>query len=233
MKRLPRLLFLAAFTLFAVPAQSATREFLCGFTGFDYVLQAAPGAPEAIPTPFLALGDEYCAVGFITSMSPLLAGATTAADEHTFHLAEAMVTTPPYWDGEVLEVIFAPHARYRIYEDAVHNADYGINPPNATSPPTFVDGTLILGADITNLVLVYDYTTNQGNFECQATLDEGSQLGIIPVASRAGWVLSGTAGRPNATIPEGYVNQLSGEVQIPTVTPAAHRSWGSIKTLYR
>lgn len=231
MKRLPRLLLFAAVTLFAVPAQSATREFLCGFTGFDYVVPAAPGTPGLIPTPFLALGDEYCAVGFVTSMSPLLAGVTNPTDEHTFHLAEAM-TSSIYWDGSVLEVIFAPHARYRIYADAVHNASYGVNPPNPTAPPTFVDGTLVLGADISNLVLVYDYTTNQGNFDCSAVLDEGSQLGAIPPAQRAGWVMSGTAGRPNATIPDGYVNQLSGEVQIPSVVPAAHRSWGSLKKLY-
>jgi hypothetical protein len=231
MKRLPRLILFAALALFAVPAQSATREFLCGFTGYDYVLPAVPGGP-GIPTPFLALNDEYCGVGFVTSMSPLLASVTNPADEHTFHLAEAMASSV-YWDGQTLEVIFAPHARFRLYEDANHNAVYGVNPVNATSPSTFTDGTLILGADITNLVLVYDYTVNQGNFDCQAELDEGSQLGAIPAPQRSGWVMSGTAGRPNSTIPDGYVNQLSGEVQIPAVTPAAHRSWGSIKHLYR
>lgn len=231
MKRLQRLILLAVLALFAVPAQSATREFLCGFTGFDYVVPAVPGG-GAIPTPFLALNDEYCAVGFATSFSPLLASVTNPADEHTFHLSEAMASSV-YWDGSVLEVIFAPHARFRLYEDANHNATYGVNPVNATSPSTFTDGTLILGADITNLVLVYDYTQNQGNFDCSAALDEGSQLGAIPVAQRSGWVMSGTAGRPNNTIPDGYVNQLSGEVQIPSVVPAAHRTWGSLKNLYR
>lgn len=231
MKRLSRLLALAVLVLFAVPAQSATREFLCGFTGFDYVVPAVPNG-GGIPTPFLALNDEYCAVGFVTSVSALLGGATNPADEHTFHLSEAMASSV-YWDGQVLEVLFAPHARFRLYEDASHNADYGVNPVNATSPATFTDGTLILGADVTNLVLVYDYSVNQGNFDCSAALDEGSLLPVIPADQRAGWVMSGTAGRPNSTIPDGYVNQLNGEVQIPTVTPAAHRSWGSIKHLYR
>ncbi len=225
----PLLLLFAALVLFATPARSADRELLWGFTGFDYVNPAVPGGP-GIPTPFLALNDEYCAVGFLTSMSPLLAGVTNPADEHTFHLSEAMVSSV-YWDGSVLEVIFAPHARFRLYEDASHNADYGVNPVNATSPSTFTDGTLVLGADVTNLVLVYDYTVNQGNFDCMADLDEGSQLGIVPPAQRNGWVMSGTAGRPNATIPDGYVNQLSGEVQIPV--PTAHRTWGAIKKLYR
>ncbi len=231
MKRLQPLLLLAALVLFAAPAHSADRVFLCGFTGYDYVNEANPSG-GGIPTPFLALNDEYCGVGFITSMSPLLAGVTNPADEHTFHLSEAMASSI-YWDGAVLEVIFAPHARFRIYEDANHNADYGVDPVNATSPATFTDGTLILGADVTNLVLVYDYTVNQGNFDCMADIDEGSQLGAIPAEQRSGWVLSGTAGRPNATIPDGYVNQLDGEVQIPPATAAESRSWGSIKNLYR
>jgi hypothetical protein len=45
--------------------------------------------------------------------------------------------------------------------------------------------------------------------------------------------MSGHAGRPNATVPDGYVNQLDGEIQIPSVTPTSHKTWGSLKALYR
>jgi hypothetical protein len=231
MKRQAWLVVFTAFALFAVPSQAATREFLCGFTGFDYVIPASPGGP-GIPTPFISLGDEYRAVGFVTSFSALLDGVIVPGDEHTFYLSDAIASSV-FFDGHSLEVGFEPHARFRMYEDAAHNGDYGANPPNVTAPSTFTDGTLILGADITNFVLVYDYDANTGNFDCTAALDEGSDLSAISPARRAGWVMSGTAGRPNNTIPEGYVNQLSGEVQIPDVTPAAHRTWGSLKALYR
>ncbi|MEO5987653.1 MAG: hypothetical protein ABIU54_02030 [Candidatus Eisenbacteria bacterium] len=84
-----------------------------------------------------------------------------------------------------------------------------------------------------NLALVYDYTTNQGNFQGSATLVGGSKLYAIPSGQRGGWVLGGLAGAPNATVPAGYVNQLSGEIQIPGATSATQKTWGSLKALYR
>ena len=228
MKRSAWLLLLAAMTVFAVPAQ-AQRDFLCGYTGFDYVVQEVPGSP--IPTPFLAIGDEYRAVGFVTSFSTMFNGVV-GAGEHTYALTRATASSVPYVGG-VLEVVFDPHARFRIYEAAASNGDYGTNPPNGTAPSTFTDGTLFLGADVNSLVLVYDYNDNSGNFEGLATLDEGSALWVVSPARRAGWVLGGQAGRPNGSIPVGYVNQISGEMQIPSVVPAAHKTWGQIKTLYR
>ncbi len=225
MKRAWLLLF-AAMTLFAVPAQ-AQRDFLCGYTGFDYVVSPAPHGA----TPFLEVGDEYRAVGFVTSFSTMFTGVT-GPGEHTFALSGAMVTGSSFVGG-VLEVTFAPDARFRIYEDPANNGAYGVNPPNGTTPSTFIDGTLFLGADVDNLVLVYDYNTAQGNFEGLATLDEGAALWVISPSRRAGWVLGGQAGQPNGSIPAGYVNQINGEVQIPSAVPAGHKTWGQIKTLYR
>ncbi len=226
MKRKAWLLLFSAMMVFAVPAH-AQREFLCGFTGFDYVIPASPGA-----VPFIVVGQDYRAVGFVTQFSPIFAGVVTPAYEHTFYLQDASPATATFVNN-TLEVSFKPHARFRIYEDAVHDAAYGINPPNVPAPAFFVNGTLILGADVNNFVLVYDYTANQGNFDGTATLDEGADLYLIPPTRRSGWVMSGQAGRPNATVPDGYVNQLSGEIQIPSVTPTSHRTWGSLKALYR
>ena len=91
--------------------------------GFDYVVQETPGSP--IPTPFLATGDEYRAVGFCDVVlddvqrrrrrrrAPIaLTGATASSSSFV---------------GGVLEVVFDPHARFRIYEDAANNGDYGTN----------------------------------------------------------------------------------------------------------
>ena len=224
MKRVWLLLF-AAMTVFAMPAQ-AQRDFLCGYTGLDYT---TPSHGAAVP--FLAAGDEYRSVGFMTSFSTMFTGVT-GAGEHTYSLAGAQVNDVSFV-GNVLEVTFAPHARFRIYEDPANNGDYGVNPPNGTSPSSFTDGTLFLGADVNSLVLVYDYDTHQGNFEGLATLDEGAALWVIAPSRRAGWVLGGQAGQPNASVPAGYVNQINGEMQIPSAVPAAHKTWGQIKTLYR
>ncbi|MFN8586672.1 MAG: hypothetical protein U0704_02635 [Candidatus Eisenbacteria bacterium] len=225
MKRGALLLLLAAMTFFAVPAQ-AQRDFLCGYTGFDFVVSESPHGG-----PFLANGDEYRAVGFVTSFSTMFNGVT-GAGEHTFYLSGATVASSSFV-GNVLEVTFDPHARFRIYEDAANNGSYGVNPPNGTVPSTFIDGTLFLGADVNSLVLVYDYNDNSGNFEGLATLDEGSALWVVAPSRRAGWVLGGQAGQPNGSVPAGYVNQVNGEMQIPSAVPAAHKTWGQLKTLYR
>lgn len=236
MKRRAWLLLLAAVT-FAAPAYAQTQT-LFGFTGFDYVETTAPGGLAARPTnapDFLQVTDSYHAVGFITSFSAILVGPDLGANEYTFHLYDATVATSTLV-GDFLEVSFQDNARVRAFEDSRTTGTpgvYGINPPNATSPSSFEDGGLILGADVDQLVLIYDYSTSQGNFLGNANLDEGAYLGQIPPGLQAGWIMSGLAGRPNATVPEGYVNQLSGELVIPTATNSRHGSWGSIKRLYR
>lgn len=230
------LLLFAASVMAATPAH-AQRDFLLGFTGFDYVNPsaapaAANSAKSASAVPFLAVGDNYASVGFVTSFSTLFTGFYNPGAEHTYHLFNAQVVVADF-SSNVLDVQFAPHARMRVFEDPANNANYGVNPVNATSPSTFIDGQLLLGADVNGLVLTYDYDANQGGIDGNATLDEGADLFAISPARRTGWVLSGQAGRPNSSIPAGYVNQLSGEMQIPGVTPAAHKSWGSLKALYR
>ena len=224
---------LAAAFAFATPAK-ADQVSLLGFTGFDYVVQNHAGPPSGT---WINQFDNYYVVGFVTSFGPNLSGSVnTSANEYTFRISNAVAALVAY-DGFSLEVLFSNNARIRVFEDSKTtgtNAVYGANPPNATSPADFIDGTKILGADIDILVLTYDYTASQGNLiSDNVTLDEGTMLGLIPAPQRAGWSLSGLAGLPNVTVPPGYINQVSGEMFIPGPTPTNHRSWGAIKALYR
>ena len=95
MKRNAVLLILAATFSFAT-AVKADNITLLGFTGFDYVQGGmAPG--------FLQTGDEYHAVGFVTSFHSMLSSVVTpATDEYTFYLTGATVTASSYVD-DVLE----------------------------------------------------------------------------------------------------------------------------------
>ena len=233
MKRNAVLLILAATFSFATAAK-ADNITLLGFTGFDYV-QANPN-PGGMAPGFLQTGDEYHAVGFVTSFHSMLSGVVTpATDEYTFYLTDATVTASSYVD-DVLEVVFANNATLTVYEDSRSSgtaASYGINPPNPTAPPTFIDGVNALQADVDNFALIYDYNTAQGNFQGTASLVAGSKLFAVPVAQRSGWVLGGLAGAPNASVPTGYVNQINGEIQIPGATSATQKTWGSLKALYR
>lgn len=243
MKRMTWLLFFTACLGLAASAQAQIpNETLFGFTGFDYQIVGLPmntviGTPPTEDAFLDNVGDGYAAVGFVTSFASLLAPSVDQVNnEYTFHLSGGVVNQVAFAGG-FLEVVFNPGARLRLYEDPVLGgasaAVYGVNPANATAPSSFNDGTLILGAALSNLHLFYDYGTNTGAIDANATLDEGTLLGTIHPARRSGWLLSGEAGRPNGTIPAGYEHQLSGDVQIPGATKTAHQSWGAVKALYR
>lgn len=235
MKRKAMLLLFTALLVFAVPAHADV--FLLGFTGFDYESPDASD-PDVNGSTYLNVGDGYKAVGFITSVGPLLTPwVDTVTNEYTFYLFNLTVTGHN-WDApnQFLDVQFANNGRGRYYEDDRTSGTpgtYGINPPNASAPSTFIDGIVSLGGKIDNFSLYYDYLANQGGFSGAMTLDEGSNLIYIPVAQRAGWVLGGLAGRPNSTVPTGYDNQISGECRIPNATPTTHTTWGAVKSLYR
>lgn len=236
MKRKLALLLCSALFAFAVPARAADL-FLLGFTGFDYedVDQVDPDPDGA---NYLVVGDGYKAVGFVTSFgTPLAPFVDPSLNQYTFHIFDLTVTQHD-WDApnQFLSVLFANNGRVRYYEDALSGGTpgaYGVNPPNATAPSTFTDGTIVLGGRLDNFGVFYDYTANSGGFSGEMTLDEGTDLGYIAPAQRMGWLIGGQAGRPNATIPDGYDNQISGEARIPGYTPARTKSWGAVKALYR
>jgi hypothetical protein len=234
MKRSTLLLFFSAVVSFVAPALARADELLLTFTGFDYE------DPNPVPATFLEVGEGYKVVGFITTYGPLLTPYTDfSAEEYTFHLFGLTVATRQTL-GNLLAVTMNNGGRGRYYYDDLAppdgvgtHGDYGSNPPNLTSPSTFIDGVLGLGGSVDNFNLSYNFNTNQGNFQANMTLDEGPYLTYIPPAQRAGWVLAGLAGRPNPTVPAGYVDQLSGECRIPDVTTTTHGTWGAVKALYR
>jgi hypothetical protein len=228
-------LLIAVATLGASAAKADV--FLLGFTGFDYE------DPNSSPATYLAVGEGYKALGFITSVGPLLAPYYDPSEyEYTLYLFNLTVATNDFdAPNQFLSVTFNDNGRARYFEDGKAGcsacvvgtaADYGIFPPNATAPSTFIDGNLKLGGDVDGMVLFFDYSANQGGFTATMTQDEGSDLQYIPAGQRGGWTLGGLLGRPGAIIPAGYVNQVVGECYIPEETPVARRTWGSIKALY-
>jgi len=227
MKRKALLLVFTA--LMALAPAARANQFLLGFTGFDYQ------SPNTNPGVFYDLGEGYNLVGFVTSVGPLLDPyVDTSVNEYTFNINNLFVTSRVAF-GSLLVVNFTNNGRGTYYADPLSGGTpgtYGVNPPNATSPSTFVDGSMRLTGDIDNFVLTYDFSSNQGNFSGDMTQDGGPDLIYIPPGQRSGWTLGGLAGRPNGTIPTGYDNQVSGECQI-VETPTSHTSWGAVKSLYR
>jgi hypothetical protein len=227
------LLLLLALSAIAVPAHAGTDIFLLGFSGYDF---ESPNPVPGSPGNYLLVGEGYKTLGFVTSFDTYLTPyVNIAANEYTYEYYDLTVQDY-FYDGALLEVLFANPGRGRFFEDAFSGgtaAQYGVNPPNLTAPSTFIDGTLILGGHIENLVLTYDFIARQGGFIGNIHFDEGTLLDQIPVGQRDGWTLAGLAGRNNPAVPPGYDHQMSGECRIPGPTPAAHRTWGALKALYR
>jgi hypothetical protein len=233
MKRVALLLLSAALLAYAGPAfaEGAEDELLISFTGFDYE------DPDFSGT-YLDLGEGYKVVGFVTSAGPLLTPwVDLSSFEYTIYIRDLTVNGR-FFAFPNLTVTFANDGRGSYYEDEFPvnggtAAVYGTNPPNATAPSTFIDGAEQLTGDVDNFVLVYNFSTNQGSFAGNMTIDGGDDLVYVPPSQRNGWVLGGLLGPPNATIPTGYDHQVDGECRIPGKTPTNHKSWGSIKALYR
>jgi hypothetical protein len=239
MKRMALLLLSISLLASAGPAfaTGGEDEVLISFTGFDYQDPNPSGT-------YLDLGEGYKVVGFVTSAGPLLtAYIDFSAFEYTIYIRDLTVNGR-FFAAPNLTVTFANNGRGSYYADDFPSnggtaATYGINPPNATAPSTFIDATGNAGTgervtgDVDNMVLVYNFTTNQGSFSGNMTLDGGPDLIYVPPSQRAGWVLGGLLGPPNPTIPTGYDHQVDGECRIPGKTPASHRTWGALKALYR
>ena len=240
MKRIALLLLSASLLAVAGPAfaTGGEDELLISFTGFDYE------DPDLSGT-YLDLGEGYKVVGFVTSAGPLIAPyIDPSLYEYTIYIRDLTVNGR-FFTFPNLTVTFANNGRGSYYADEFPAnggtaGTYGVNPPNATAPSTFIDdptlcaqcGERITG-DVDNFVLVYNFSTNQGSFAGNMTLDGGDDLIYVPPVQRAGWVLGGLLGFPNATVPAGYDHQVDGECRIPGKTPAAHKTWGSLKALYR
>lgn len=239
MKRRVLLLLLMAVLAWTVPA--AADDFLLGFTGFDYTIPHRVNLPD-----YLQLGDQYFQVGTVTSFGPLLQGwVDNSVNYYTEHMFDLTVTGR-VTGGTFIQATFnansPPSGRTRYYEDPISGGTapvYGINPPNATSPSTFIDGTVALGGHTYNFTITYDFGQGQGDFQGNMDVDEGSDLIYVPAASRPGWILGGLSGShslfgpPNSSVPDGYDHQVSGECYRQSPTPTVHRTWGAIKSLYR
>lgn len=238
MKRRASLLLLTALLAFAAPAV-AQDEVLLGFTGYDF--QEDPGPPNGV---YLALGDSYTAVGFVTYFHPvwLEPYVDTSTNEYTFH-QHGLVVDFYDFTANFLYVTFAPGGSVEYYEDASKNAEnppnppncptYGSNPPNATSPTNFMDGTLAISGSLDNAYLYYDYNLNQGAFGGDMTITGGAHSIYVPPGSWPGWFMTGlftTPGGPCA--PTGYDHVLSGECR-HDIVPARTSTWGQVKKLYR
>lgn len=224
--RLPLLLTLLMGLLVLAPSAAHAQSLLFDWVGYDF--EAPNPDPSSIGEP----GSAYTAVGFVNGLfAPLV--ADTVHNQYTFVVTG--LTPVNRQNFGTFVIVDYSVGTMNVYEDSKTSgtpADYGVAPPNGTSPSSFNDGNLFVAGQLTNFQYIYNTATNSGSFSGYYNVVGGSQYGNFLVAQRTGWTFAGTTGNA-VNIPAGYEHQVVGQNLIEQVVSTHHSSWGQLKASYR
>ncbi len=197
---------------------------LLDYFGYDYT------AP--LPRDFEFPGQQYIALADADNINP----GAISTDPLNFEYTCAL------WSGTLsfADTVAGTYARYyynnqdgifHVYEDAIAGGTsrtYGINPPNDTAPSTFEDGTLILGAQFTNLTIIVNLSNQTASLNGTLSFYCGEDWGDLPCYE--GWTFAGETNEIG--IPEGFIWAVDGLVYVEE-TSTEETSWGKVKNLFR
>ena len=174
-------------------------------------------------------GDELVFTGVADFLDPIF-GVDLATEEVTFHVYDLISTGEiPLGGGTIL--VGYTGGSLDIYRDASKNADWGTFPPNATSPSTFSDGTLLFSGSFVDFALFLNTATGGGSYEGNLQGIAGEIL-ASPCGGCAytwGGAFSEASG---AQIPDGYDLQMDGQFEIDESVGTRATDWSSVKALY-
>lgn len=180
-------------------------------------------------------GSQLTLLGRIDVFYEPLDGLDPDTFEYTF-VFEGLVSQGTQVTGGIIFDTDYAGGTFKIYEDATPDFAFGVNPPNATAPSSFMDGTLILEGTLSDFHVTL--------------IDNGSPPGATGTAT-ANWAVTGgslidlmegafgpmlgawTDDPAVVPIPAGYTCHLDGKFDLEGGTPVETGTWGSIKMLYR
>jgi hypothetical protein len=174
-------------------------------------------------------GDELWFTGVAVTVAPIF-GVDLSSEELTFYMHGLISTGEvPIGGGNVM--ISYTGGMLEIYRDAAMNADWGVSPPNATSPPTFVDGSLYFSGSFTSMTV---YMTPDGYGAYEGTLDGIGGEMITSVCNNCVYTWGGTfTPATGAQIPDGYDLQVDGVFEIEEAVGTDETTWGAVKALFK
>ena len=221
---------LLLLSVLVLPPSIATAQAdveLLSFEGFDYEF------PIADPAQFGAIGNWYNMFGFIQSLNPTYLTSDTTLYQYTIEFYSLF--SAGFFDFGDFRFITYTSGMVQIFCDTLPPpgtpAVHGINPPNATTPATFVDGELQLSGNVVNFGITVNLVAGTGSFTGDVDFIAGTQLGNIPVDPLKVFTFAGLTEDPG--VPQGYVNQVAGSIRIEEAVQVENSTWGRMKALYR
>lgn len=213
-KRMSLALVLAAVLSVPAFAQVASIDYI----GFGYETGGIfPSDP----------GDELV-IAAIADWVDAEFGVDLGIDELTFHVYG--LTSAGQIDAGGTTVVNYVGGYLEIYQDSSKNADWGVNPPNATSPGTFTDGSLFFQGSFNDFTLFF---TPDGNGAFEGSLDASGGTMIDGSCADCVYSWGGSFTRDaGAQIPGGYHLQIDGVFQIDSAVSSETSNWGSVKALF-
>jgi hypothetical protein len=176
-------------------------------------------------------GDNFFVVGFIDGVDTNVLTWNPAVNEYTIYLTDFESQGQTDEGGGLLHVYY-DNGRVVMYEDPANNADFGSGtPPNATSPFTFVDGTIYLSGTFNLFQMYYSSSIQLGSYDGYFDFVGGTHLSELGLDTQ-GYTFAGTEGPSMGPVPPGYDLWIDGQIT-QVATPAQSKTWGGIKSQYR
>jgi hypothetical protein len=212
-----RLLFATiVLALAAVPA--AAQVATIDYYGFGW---ETGGIPPSNP------GDVLTFTGVADFVDPVF-GVSLGSAEITFHAHDLISTGEvPLGGGNV--VIAYTGGTLDVYVDPAQNADWGVFPPNGTSPSSFVDGDLLFSGNFSSFSLFF---TSAGDGAFEGNLDGVAGSILNGGCTDCAFTWGGAFTPDVAQVPDGYDLQIDGQFEVDLAVPTQETGWGHVKALY-
>lgn len=192
----------------------------------QHILYMSGNAWETGAFPPSNVGDEFSAVGILNDIEEPLVWDTQNYS-YTWYVRD-LISTGESLFGTIHVASYTGGLITIAVDFLPSNHDYGINPPNATVPSTFIDGiSTYLEGEFTDFELTFNDATQSGGFTGTLNFTGGDVYPLLNATD--GWTFgSNIAG----VSPQGYDLELNGSVFL-TVVSVEKDTWGGIKSLYR
>lgn len=219
--------FFALFLALALasPAQ-ADMFILMDYSGYAYETGGLGDGAPSDP------GDVLVLTAVADQFDPLF-GVDPLSQEVTIYIYD-LQSDGGVTDGDFLRIAYTG-GRIEVYEDAVLNHDWGINPPNAELS-SFTDGQLLFSGDFTsfNLDLAIGGPAN-GAGQYYGDIDGvgGTAAQLCDGGQDCAYTFGGAFSKPLAVqLPDGYDVQIVGTLEVDAAVSEEIDSFGAVKSLF-